>query len=66
MGHPSYINPPTFSESLTVAYSQVTVAKPDQLLFVAGHVGRDENREMVSDASLHTQERKALDNIRVA
>ena len=66
MGHPTNINPPTFSECLTVAYSQVTVAKPDQLLFDAGQAGLDENREMVSDASLHTQVRKALDNIRFA
>lgn len=66
MDHLTHINPPTLSDSLAVGYSQVVVAKPGKLVFVAGQVGWDTNSEMVGDASFGTQARKAIDNVRVA
>jgi enamine deaminase RidA (YjgF/YER057c/UK114 family) len=66
LDHLTHINPPTLSDSLAVGYSQVIVAKPGRLVFVAGQVGWDENSEMVGDASFPAQARKAIDNVRVA
>jgi enamine deaminase RidA (YjgF/YER057c/UK114 family) len=66
LDHLTHINPSTLSDSLSVGYSQVVVAKPGKLVFVAGQVGWDTNSEMVGDASFSTQARKALDNVQIA
>lgn len=66
MDHLTHINPPTLSNSLTVGYSQVVVAKPGKLVFVAGQVGWDTNGAMAGDASFAAQVRKALENVGIA
>ncbi|MBT4740490.1 MAG: RidA family protein, partial [Rhodospirillaceae bacterium] len=66
MDHLTHINPPTLSDSLAVGYSQVVVAEPGKMVFVAGQVGWDTNSEMVGDASFCTQARKAIGNVRIA
>ena len=62
----THINPPTLSDSLAVGYSQVIVANPGKLVFLAGQVGWDATGAMVGDASFGVQARKALDNVRIA
>ena len=66
MDHLTHMNPPTLSDSLAVGYSQVVVAEPGKMVFVAGQVGWDTNSEMVGDASFCTQARKAIGNVRIA
>ena len=66
MDHLTHINPPTLSDSLAVGYSQVIVANPGKLVFLAGQVGWDATGAMVGDASFCVQARKALNNVRIA
>lgn len=63
MDHLSHINPPTLSDSLTVGYSQVIVAKPGKLVFIAGQVGWDADGTMA--ASFADQASKALENVKI-
>lgn len=64
MNHLTHINPPTLSDSLAVGYSQVIVAKPGKLVFIAGQVGWDADGVMAD--SFASQAHKALENIKIA
>lgn len=64
MDHLTHINPPSLSDSLAVGYSQVIIAKPGQLVFVAGQVGWDANGKMAN--TFADQASKALSNVKIA
>lgn len=64
MNHLTHINPPTLSDSLAVGYSQVIVAKPGKLVFVAGQVGWDADGTMA--VPFADQAAKALENVKIA
>lgn len=66
MDHLRHINPSSLSDSLAVGYSQVIVAKPGKLVFIAGQVGWDEKGIMVGDTSFSVQASKALENVKIA
>lgn len=66
MDHLTHINPSTLSDSLSIGYSQVIVANPGKLVFIAGQVGWDTEGNMAGDDSFSEQAIKALDNVKIA
>lgn len=66
MDHLTHINPDSLSDSLAVGYSQVIVAQPGKMVFIAGQVGWDASGTMVSIDSFAKQAAQALENVKIA
>ena len=60
------INPPTLAPPVMGLYTQVTVASPVRLVFVAGQVAIDANGQLVGRDDYPAQARQAFANVKLA
>jgi enamine deaminase RidA (YjgF/YER057c/UK114 family) len=60
------INPETLFNSLQYGFSQITIGQGSKIVTISGQVGWDQNQQIVGQADLKEQAKKALQNLDIA
>ena len=60
------VNPKGLFNSTQHGFSQITMSRPGQLIFISGQVAWDENSNIIGANDLEKQMRKTMDNLKLA